>query len=95
MQGRGSGTPDELRAASYLAAELRQIGVSPLGDNGDFIQNISTTVHFRSGPREWHTRNIIGVLDGSDAQLKNQVLLLDGSYGSLGSGEAGEWRQHL
>src|SRR5271167_1465529 len=38
MRGRGSGTADELRAASYLGDELRQIGVSPLGDDGGFIQ---------------------------------------------------------
>lgn len=87
MQGRGSGTPDELRAANYLAAELRQIGVSPLGDNSDFIQDISTTVHFRSGPRQWHTRNVIGVLAGSDAQLKDQVLLLSAHMDHLGVGK--------
>jgi acetylornithine deacetylase/succinyl-diaminopimelate desuccinylase-like protein len=87
MQGRGSGTPDELRAANYLAAELRQIGISPLGDNGEFIQDISTTVRFRSGPREWHTRNVIGVLAGSDPQLKDQVLLLTAHMDHLGVGK--------
>jgi len=87
MQGRGSGTPDELRAANYLAAELRQIGISPLGDNGDFVQDIFTTVRFRSGPREWHTRNVIGVLAGSDAQLKDQVLLLTAHMDHLGVGK--------
>jgi len=84
MQGRGSGTPDELRAADYLASELRQIGISPLGDNGDFIQDVSTTVNFRSGPRAWHTRNVIGVLAGSDAKLKDQVVLLSAHLDHLG-----------
>ena len=87
MQGRGSGTPDELRAATYLAAELRQIGISPLGDNGDFIQDVSTVVKFRSGPREWHTRNVIGVLAGSDAKLKDQVVLLTAHLDHLGVGK--------
>ena len=87
MQGRGSGTPDELKAANYLAGELRQIGVSPLGDNGDFIQDISTTVRFRSGPLEWHTRNVIGVLAGSDPQMKDQVLLLTAHMDHLGVGK--------
>jgi len=87
MQGRGSGTPDELRAATYLATELREIGVSPLGDNGDFIQDVSTTVKFRSGPRGWHTRNVIGVLAGSDATLKDQVLLLTAHLDHLGVGK--------
>ena len=86
MQGRGSGTPDELRAASYLAAELHQIGISPLGDSGSFIQDVSTTVNFRSGPRPWHTRNVIGVLAGSDAKLKDQVVLLTAHLDHLGVG---------
>ncbi|HEY2113764.1 MAG TPA: peptidase M28, partial [Candidatus Angelobacter sp.] len=34
MQGRGSGTHDELLAANYLASQLRQIGIEPAGDNG-------------------------------------------------------------
>ena len=87
MQGRGSGTPDELRAATYLAAELRQIGVSPLGDNGDFIQDVSTTVNFRGGPKEWHTRNVIGVLPGSDPKLKDQVILLTAHLDHIGVGK--------
>jgi acetylornithine deacetylase/succinyl-diaminopimelate desuccinylase-like protein len=86
MQGRGSGTPDELRAATYLASELRQIGISPLGDHGDFIQDVSTTVNFRSGPRQWHTRNVIGVLAGSDAKFKDQVILLTAHLDHLGVG---------
>ncbi len=90
MQGRGSGTADELRAAVYLAGELRQIGIAPLGDNrgdhGDFIQDVSTTANFRSGPREWHTRNVIGVLTGSDGKLKDQVILLTAHMDHLGVG---------
>ena len=90
MQGRGSGTAYELRAANYLASELRQIGISPLGDNGgangNFIQDASATVNFRGGPKEWHTRNVIGILPGSDAQLKDQVLLLTAHMDHLGVG---------
>jgi len=86
MQGRGSGSADELRAATYLAAELRQIGIAPLGDHGDFIQDVSTTVKFRSGPKEWHTRNVIGVLAGSDAKLKDQVILLTAHLDHIGVG---------
>jgi aminopeptidase YwaD len=38
MQGRGSGTHDELVAATYVASELRQYGIEPGGDNGGYIQ---------------------------------------------------------
>jgi len=43
MQGRGSGTHDELVAATYLASELRQYGIDPLGGNGSYIQLVPTT----------------------------------------------------
>ncbi|MGA6986384.1 MAG: M28 family peptidase [Terriglobales bacterium] len=39
MQGRGSGTHDELVAATYVAAELRAYGIAPAGDNGGYIQS--------------------------------------------------------
>jgi len=32
MQGRGSGTHDELVAATYVGSELRQYGIEPAGD---------------------------------------------------------------
>jgi hypothetical protein len=38
LQGRGSGTPDELVAATYVASQLRQYGIQPAGDAGTFIQ---------------------------------------------------------
>jgi Peptidase family M28 len=86
MQGRGSGTQDELRAATYLAAELRQIGVSPAGDGGGFIQDVSATFSFRGGPKPWHTRNVIGILNGSDPLLKDQIILLTAHLDHLGIG---------
>ncbi len=87
MQGRGSGTEDELKAATYLAAELRQIGVAPLGDHGDFIQDVNAEFKFRGGLKAWHTRNVIGVLAGSDAKLKDQVVLLTAHLDHLGVGK--------
>ena len=38
MQGRGSGTHDELLAATYVAAELRAYGIAPAGDDGGYIE---------------------------------------------------------
>ncbi len=34
LQGRGSGTHDELLAATYIASELRAYGIEPAGDDG-------------------------------------------------------------
>ncbi len=38
LRGRGSGTQDELVAATYIASEFEQYGVEPAGDNGSYIQ---------------------------------------------------------
>jgi aminopeptidase YwaD len=62
MQGRGSGTHDELVAATYVASQLRQYGIEPAGDNGSYIQvapttqrKISATPQLTITPSEGHT----------------------------------------
>lgn len=42
LNGRGSGTRDEWIAAVYIGAQMRQWGIEPLGDNGDFVQAVET-----------------------------------------------------
>ena len=42
LQGRGSGTHDELVAATYVASQLRQYGIEPAGDKGSYIQLVPT-----------------------------------------------------
>jgi hypothetical protein len=88
LQGRGSGTHDELLAAVYLASELRRIGIEPAGDNGGYLQNVSSELNFREGRKQWNTRNVIGILPGSDPKLKGQVILLTAHLDHLGMGRA-------
>jgi peptidase M28-like protein len=38
LRGRGSGTADELVAATYVASELRAYGIPPAGDDGGYLQ---------------------------------------------------------
>jgi hypothetical protein len=87
MQGRGSGTHDELVAAEYLASELRRAGIQPAGDNGGYIQSVSGEFEFYGqGKKQWNTRNVIGILPGRDAKLKDQVILLTAHMDHLGVG---------
>jgi peptidase M28-like protein len=89
LQGRASGSHDELLAATYLAAELRQIGIKPLGDDSGYIQNASGEFEIMGqGRKQWSTRNVIGVLPGSDATLKDQVILLSAHLDHIGVGKA-------
>jgi aminopeptidase-like protein len=85
LQGRGSGTHDELLAATYLASQLRQIGIEPAGDDGGYLQNVAGEFNFyREGKKQWNTRNVIGVLHGSDAKLKDEVVLLTAHLDHVG-----------
>lgn len=89
LQGRGSGTHDELVAAVYLASQLQQMGIAPMGDNGGYIQNVSGQFNFfRQGKKQWTTRNVIGVIRGRDPHRKDEVILLTAHMDHLGIGRA-------
>ncbi len=85
LNGRGSGTHDELVAATYLASQLQQIGIEPAGDHGDYIQDVVTERTSRSGEKmPWNTRNVLGILHGRDEHLKDEVILLSAHLDHLG-----------
>jgi Zn-dependent M28 family amino/carboxypeptidase len=86
LQGRGSGTHDELVAATYLASELRQIGIEPAGDSGSYIQNVVTQRRFRGETQPWNTRNVLGILHGRDEKLKDEAILLSAHLDHVGVG---------
>ena len=50
LNGRGSGTRDELVAAMYAAAQLRQFGAEPAGDAGGYIQHVDLVQRELAGP---------------------------------------------
>jgi len=50
LNGRGSATRDELIAATYAAAQLRQFGVEPAGDAGGYVQNVDLVKRELAGP---------------------------------------------
>jgi Zn-dependent M28 family amino/carboxypeptidase len=88
LQGRGSGTHDELLAAVYLSSELRQISIEPAGDNGGYVQDVSGEFEFYGqGRKKWNTRNVIGRLEGTDSKLKDEVVLLTAHMDHLGIGK--------
>src|SRR6266853_1721927 len=50
LRGRGSATPDELIAATYVGSELRQYGIDPAGDDGGYIQRAQLLTRVVNGP---------------------------------------------
>lgn len=50
LRGRGSATPDELLAATYIASQLRQYGIASAGDDGGYIQKVTLEENRFAGP---------------------------------------------
>jgi hypothetical protein len=92
LNGRASGTRDEWIAATYVASQLRRLGLEPLGDDGSFIQTVETPPRPARGrgaapaasgpatatakPEPGRTWNVIARLPGSDRVRSAEVILL-------------------
>jgi hypothetical protein len=99
LGGRGSATHDELVAAEYIASELEQYGIQPAaGENGDpsagrlgeYIQKVELrNAESLIGPKRVipsvSTRNVIGIIPGSDVKLKSEIVLLSAHLDHLGT----------
>jgi hypothetical protein len=86
LNGRGSGTRDEWIAATYVASQLHQWNIEPLGDAGDYVQTVETPP--RSGDPEskpGHTWNTVGRLVGKDLRRSHEVILLTAHLDHLGA----------
>ena len=45
LRGREAGTPDAMRATTYIERQVRQLGLRPAGDHGSYFQNMSVSAH--------------------------------------------------
>jgi len=89
MRGRGSATPDELRAAEYIASQLKALKIKPAGDNGGYLQTVKFQRRTRGAPAnapatDATTTNVIGIIRGSDPQLSKDTILLSAHLDHLG-----------
>ncbi len=77
--GRGAGSPQELEVARYLFNQLRDAGVEMLSpqDGEDFYLAVKgDTVH---------SRNVIGIVEGYDSELKNEYVVVGAHFDHLGT----------
>lgn len=65
MEGRGTGQPGYKRAAEFVAAELRRLGVQPAGERGYFQQ-----VRFITRELDWERSSLALVRDGNAEPLR-------------------------
>ena len=76
-EGREAGTRGGRAAGSYLTKRFQELDLKPAGDRGTYFQE------FKSG-----YRNILGMIRGSDPQLRRQIVLVSAHYDHVGYGTA-------
>lgn len=79
LEGRCAGYPGSIKAADYIADAFAKAGLKPAGDGGGWFQK------FRLMGKDTH--NVIGVIEGSDPELKKEVVVLGAHYDHVGTAE--------
>ena len=83
MQGRGPGSEGHEAAAEYIAEQFREAGLEPAGDDGSYFQSFRIT---GETGEEITVRNVLGVIPGTNAELKEESVVLSAHYDHLGLG---------
>lgn len=78
FEGREAGTRGGRAAAGYLVRHLEQTTAEGKGDRGGFAQP------FGNG-----YRNLLAYFEGSDPELKDEVIVIGGHYDHVGYGRSG------
>jgi Peptidase family M28/PDZ domain len=90
LKGRGTGTKEELKAAKYLAKQMKKAGLTPKGDKGTYFAKFG----FRKAPNNPHgterpsdgeqvySQNVVGYLDNG----AEYTVIIGGHYDHLGMG---------
>ena len=86
LNGRGTGTVDEAKAAAYIAKQFEEIKLTPKGEKGTFLQSYEfiepANPHATTdtaGKKRTLT-NVIGYLDNG----AKQTIVIGGHYDHLG-----------
>ena len=90
LEGRLAGTPGERCTAEYVANEFARIGlrpVSPGGPGGGYFQAVDLTSVVNPHAMGGTGMNVSGILDGTDPDLRFEVVVLGAHHDHLGRGE--------
>ena len=77
LQGRNAGHPGNDLATEYIAAQMKRAGLTPAGDK-DRDGLPTYYQHFKVFDRQ--TRNCVGLLEGTDSELKDEIGIATGLY---------------
>jgi hypothetical protein len=79
LEGRCSGYPGCNKAADYLAEAMKKADLAPAGNGGTYFQK------FKVKGRD--TQNVIGLIEGSDPDLKKEYVVIGAHYDHVGTAD--------
>jgi hypothetical protein len=82
LEGRGTASLGEIRAANYLADIFQKTGLKPAGANGTYFQPFQVTVGIEGVSHQMTARNVVGFLDNG----AKKTIVVGAHYDHLGKG---------
>jgi hypothetical protein len=86
LAGRLAGSAGERCAGDYIAGQFANARLRPAGDDGTFFQSLSLASALNPHAPGGTGRNVIAALDGADARLKDEWIVVGAHYDHLGEG---------
>jgi acetylornithine deacetylase/succinyl-diaminopimelate desuccinylase-like protein len=86
LHGRAAGTPDERRAAEYIAEKLALHGIEAPPESKRFQEFVFGG---GNGQIPAQSANVLGFIEGSDPELRQEIIVVGAHYDHLGRGGAG------
>jgi Peptidase family M28 len=101
MEGRRTGTPGSARASRFLADRMRRYGIQPAGDSGYFqwvtyqvaqgpegqALRLARPDSGDTSPARVVDYNLVGLIPGSDPDLRNEAIVLGAHFDHIGVGK--------
>ena len=88
LEGRRAGTDGERCAGDYIAREFERIGLRPAGEQR-YFQSLPLESALNPHEKGGTGRNVIAALDGADASLAREWVVIGAHYDHLGNGGSG------
>ncbi|MCE6989508.1 M20/M25/M40 family metallo-hydrolase [Dyadobacter sp. CY323] len=85
LEGRGTASLGEIKAANYIADFFKTTGLKPAGTNGSFFQPFEVTFAVDGTAHQLIGRNVVGFLDNGAAK----TIVVGAHYDHLGKGYQG------
>jgi hypothetical protein len=84
MKGRKNGSPEMKKAADYIAACFQEAGLKPFNTETGYFQEYTVKGRNNTDIAE---RNVMGFIEGSDPELKNEWIILSAHFDHIGIGK--------